>query len=91
MKFCSKCGKQIHDEAVVCVNCGCSVAPLPSVVEDAPSTGFAILGFLFPIVGLILYLATKDTKPLKARSAGKGALISVCISIALIILGLSAY
>lgn len=23
--FCSKCGKEIHDEAVVCVHCGCSV------------------------------------------------------------------
>lgn len=25
MKFCSKCGNQIHDEAVICVHCGCSV------------------------------------------------------------------
>lgn len=25
MKFCSKCGKEIHDEAVICVHCGCSV------------------------------------------------------------------
>ena len=24
MKFCSKCGKEIMDEAVVCPNCGCS-------------------------------------------------------------------
>lgn len=23
--FCSKCGKEIHDEAVVCVHCGCAV------------------------------------------------------------------
>lgn len=23
--FCKKCGKEIHDEAVVCVNCGCAV------------------------------------------------------------------
>lgn len=25
-KFCSKCGKEIDDEAVVCVGCGCEVA-----------------------------------------------------------------
>lgn len=23
--FCSKCGKEIHDEAVICVHCGCAV------------------------------------------------------------------
>ena len=25
MKFCSKCGKEIMDEAVVCPGCGCAV------------------------------------------------------------------
>ena len=26
MKFCSKCGHQLVDEAVICTNCGCAVA-----------------------------------------------------------------
>lgn len=25
--FCSHCGAEIHDQAVVCVKCGCPVAP----------------------------------------------------------------
>ena len=25
MAFCGKCGKEIDDEAVVCVHCGCPV------------------------------------------------------------------
>ena len=25
MKFCSKCGKEINDDAVICVGCGCRV------------------------------------------------------------------
>lgn len=25
--FCSKCGKEVHDDAVVCVNCGCQIKP----------------------------------------------------------------
>ena len=25
MKYCSHCGSQVHDEAVVCVKCGCSL------------------------------------------------------------------
>lgn len=30
MKFCSKCGKEIHDEAVICVYCGCSTESGPA-------------------------------------------------------------
>ncbi len=26
MKYCTKCGQQIHDEAVICIHCGCSTA-----------------------------------------------------------------
>ena len=88
MKFCSKCGHELVDEAVVCVNCGCSVAdpttptaPAAPAVADAPNIGFAILGFFIPLVGLILYLLNKDTAPLKAKSAGKGALIGFIVSI----------
>ena len=85
--FCSKCGKEIDDEAVVCVHCGCAVNSKPATgVGDAPDTGYAILGFFFPIVGLILYLVNKDTYPLKAKSAGKGALISVIIGVVLYVL-----
>ena len=46
--------------------------PLPA---DAPSTGYAVLCFFFPIVGLILYLVWKDQFPMRAKSAGKGAII----------------
>ena len=86
MKFCSKCGKEIMDEAIICVHCGCSTAnnTTNSIQEtnDAPNTGFAVLGFFIPIVGLILYLVNKDKTPLKAKSAGKGALIGFCVSLA---------
>lgn len=35
MKYCSKCGKEIHDEAVVCPQCGCQVAPPVSTAKPA--------------------------------------------------------
>ena len=82
--FCSKCGKQVNDEAVICVHCGCAINNKKASVtdtNDAPNTGFAVLGFLIPLVGLILYLINKDTAPLKAKSAGKGALIGFCVSL----------
>lgn len=79
--YCAMCGKQISDQAVICVHCGCSTKDDPIVVQDAPNAGFAVLGFLFPIVGLILWLVYQDTKPLKAKSAGKGALVSFILSL----------
>ena len=81
MKFCTKCGKEIMDDAIICMNCGCATE-LKSHVEDSPSMGFAVLGFFIPLVGLILYLVNKDTAPKKAKSAGKGALVGVIVSVA---------
>lgn len=85
MKFCSHCGKEIMDEAVICTGCGCSLdgtSTSKSVANqnDDPSMGWAVLGFFIPIVGLILYLVNKDNSPLKAKSAGKGALIGFIVS-----------
>lgn len=34
MKYCTRCGTQLVDEAVVCVNCGCAVDPLPVFVRN---------------------------------------------------------
>ena len=40
MKFCSRCGAQVVDEAVVCVNCGCSLAgAAPSAVQLKTNRG----------------------------------------------------
>ena len=82
MKYCTKCGKELVDEAVVCVHCGCAVAgsTVATNPNDAPNTGLAVLSFFFPLVGLILYVLNMETSPLKAKSAGKGALIGVITS-----------
>ena len=78
--YCKNCGQQIDDNAVVCPHCG---APTDNFnkrqtnapqADDAPSAGFAVLCFFFPIVGLILYLVWNDTMPMRARSCGKGAI-----------------
>lgn len=86
MKFCTKCGKELMDEAVICPNCGCSQEPAVEKPQDAKSFGWALLGFCVPLVGLILYLVWKDQTPLKAKSCGKGALISVIVSVAVYII-----
>ena len=85
MKYCTKCGKELIDEAVVCTSCGCSTGTgsvaRPTTGEDAPSAGLAVLSFFIPLVGLILYLIYKDTFPLRAKSVGKGALIGFIVGV----------
>lgn len=105
--FCSGCGRELPPEENFCRVCGKQrtmpaqgaqptfqqpVYPQMGYVQDAPSGGMTALGFFFPIVGLILYLVWKDQTPLKAKSAGKGALIGVIVWTALsIILAILAY
>ena len=86
MKYCGNCGNELHDQAVVCPSCGHAAATpataaTPAAKPDASNFGFAFLGFCFPIVGLILWLVWKDSTPLKAGSAGKGALAGVIASV----------
>lgn len=82
MKYCSKCGKEIMDDAVICPGCGCPQDNKALKNQaDSSSFGWAMLGFCIPIVGLILYLVRKKDTPLKAKSAGKGALVSLIISV----------
>ncbi len=87
MAFCRNCGQSIDDNAVVCVHCGTAVSNTPATdPDDASSVGFAILGFFFPLIGLILYLVWKGNKPKRAKSCGKGALIGFIVGIVLSIL-----
>lgn len=90
MKYCSHCGNQLLDAAIVCPHCGCAVVPMGRGVAaaepDIPSTGLNILAFLFPLIGLILYLTEKDKTPVKAKAMGKWALIGFCVGIGVYIL-----
>ena len=93
--YCRYCGKQIEEDARFCPYCGSALqeerqAPPPQQryvdPNDAPSGGFAVLGFFFPVVGLILFLVWQDTMPQRAKSCGKGALTAVIVSASLVLL-----
>ena len=77
--FCKNCGQEIDDKAVICPKCGVPTGNYMN--DDEPSAGFGVLSFFFPLVGLILFLVWKDERPLRAKSCGKGALISVIVSV----------
>lgn len=86
MKYCQQCGSQLVDQAVVCPNCGCTVQEPINQQEDKPSTGLNVLAFLFPLVGLILYLCFQKTTPVRAKAIGKWALDGFAVGAALSIL-----
>lgn len=93
MAFCKNCGQQIDDKAVICPSCGVAQTTTPAVVDNG-GFGWGVLGCCIPIVGLILFLIWKDTKPKTAKAAGIGALVSVSIAvlyyIVIIVLGVTA-
>ena len=93
MAFCKNCGNPINDQAVICPACGVAQETKPAVVDNG-GFGWGLLGCCIPIVGLILFLVWKDTKPKTAKSVGTGALVSVIISVVyyllVVVLGVAA-
>ena len=54
--------------------------------SDTGSAGWGILGCCLPLIGLILFLVWKDSKPLSAKKAGIGALVGFIAGILLYVL-----
>jgi hypothetical protein len=59
-----------------------------SYSDDSPSLPFAIVSFIIPIVGIILYYVHKGTSPRKANSAIKGAGCGIAVNLTLMCLPL---
>lgn len=74
--YCKNCAKEIDDKAAICPHCGVSQVTAPQVVDNG-GIGWGLLGCCIPLVGLILFLVWKDTKPKTAKAAGIGALVTV--------------
>ena len=102
MAYCKHCGAEINDGAAFCPKCGQAQSetapqqqtppnwqqpPQTPAPVDSGSIGWGVLGFFFPLIGLILYLVWQNTMPLRARMCGKGALIGVIAEVALAVIG----
>lgn len=85
--YCKNCGEEIDDNASFCPNCGHEIHEETKVNtvknDDTGNFGFGILGFLIPLVGLILFLVWYTDKPQNAKVAGIGALVGVFLEIVL--------
>ena len=92
MKYCTKCGKELIDEAVVCPGCGCAVvAPnsghqgMPQYQNyqteqyDKPNVGLCILSALIPLFGFIYWPVKHTESPKKAQACGITAITAFII------------
>ncbi len=81
MAYCKNCGKEVAENTKTCPHCLADQTVTANNSTPAPKDegGFlwGLLGCCIPIVGLVLFLVWKDTKPLTAKAAGKGALVCV--------------
>ena len=87
--YCPNCGNAVDDGTSFCPSCGSSLKEAPAQSgqqyrtdpNDSGSIGWAILGFLVPIVGLILWIVWMNDRPKSSKMAGLGALVSVILNI----------
>ncbi len=84
MKYCTRCGRALHYDAVVCPNCGCAVGR--TIVRNE-TNGMAIAGFILsffiPLLGFIFGII--GLHKAKEVDTGKG------LSVAAIIISLISF
>lgn len=83
---CKNCGNVVSSNMSFCTNCGARLDEnmierevVNNNVNEGSSFGWGVLGFFFPLVGLILFLCWKSNKPKSSKASGIGALIGVII------------
>ena len=50
MRYCSHCGKELVEAAVICVGCGCAVEQSVAVLEPCAATGLQIAAKVLLII-----------------------------------------
>ena len=79
MKFCSHCGNELMDEAVICPGCGCPIDA--EKAGNGLATASLICAFLVPIAGIICGII--GAIKYKAQKAGDRCIVAIMISIAM--------
>lgn len=90
MKYCTHCGAEIDDNAVICLNCGCAVnqprQPLYAYTDDSVSVGLVILSVLIPLFGIIYWAVKSKECPKRSRACGIAGIISWVASIVIAVI-----
>ncbi len=86
--YCKHCGKEIADNAVVCIHCGCSVVDIPAQnpehLESKKGTGI-LLGLFLGLIGLIIGVLMYPSGTVARTTFIKGWFIGLIIDITCIV------
>ncbi len=84
--ICKNCGREIDEADAQCPFCEAPTGSMSTTKRKKKNyTGMAILGFLFPLIGLILYLIYEDRNQAKSKAAGEGAIVGFAMTCNLLI------
>ena len=72
MAYCSKCGKEVHEEAEICIHCGCRIKsePVISANDGSKIARFCLTFFLGWIGSFIINHTTLKPTGWKSRTCG---------------------
>ena len=89
MKYCTKCGREMADEAAFCSGCGnamnaeaapsaCATTTTTTTVntEDKVNIGLCVLSFFIPLFGIIYWPLKHKEAPKEAKACGITAIVS---------------
>lgn len=76
--YCTNCGNKLNGDAY-CSNCG-------KQIKTHSSFGFGVLGFFFPVIGLILFCVWIGSRKKDAKSAIIGTIIGFILHVILFLL-----
>lgn len=81
--FCKNCGKEVSDNAVVCIHCGAAIDKNPTrTLSGESKTGLgALLGVFLGIIGLIIGLCMYPAESVERKTFIKGWGIAFAISV----------
>lgn len=91
MNYCSNCGEKIDQNQEVCLECGKLLKPdIINTKDTGGNAGWAVIGFIFPLIGFILYLVWISDYPKRSKAAGLGALSAIFAYLFLVIISIIA-
>jgi len=77
LRFCANCEARVPAGAQFCPKCG---QDWRAKSNDKPSFLAALIGFLFPLGGFLIWVLQHDSHPHRAASAGRGALVGLFVN-----------